>query len=78
MEIRRLSKLGIYNSYQLLGKYLELIREGDSINEHSIKYINYLSTLGIGLSNRSLISEGISKKVSKMCPGFIEFMNNQY
>jgi hypothetical protein len=67
-----LNKSGVFNTYQLIGKYLSMKRMEEDLLDHHVHFLNYLGYMGISKAEGHRITQSIGEKVSTMIPGLYD------
>lgn len=67
-----LSSDGVNTTYQLIAKYLELKQLSELMEEHHIRFLNYLGENDIDPQTCYIIMRSIGEKVSTMIPGLYD------
>ena len=63
---------GIYNTYQLIAKYLELKNMNDCIDIHHMKFMDWLENRKFTRKESETVALSIAEKVSTMMPGLYD------
>ena len=71
-ELDCLNLAGVYNTYQLIARYLDEKRLSERMEEHHTRFLNYLCNTGITPQTSRLIMQSIGEKVSTMIPGLYD------
>lgn len=62
-------KAGVTNTYQLIGKFLELRATGDTPQQHCDKFWHWLEEHGTSAAHRSSLTHAMAEKLNILCPG---------
>lgn len=63
---------GIYNTYQLIAKYLKLKDLNECIEYHHMKFMDWLESKKFTRKESEKVSVAIAEKVSTMMPGLYD------